>query len=38
VPAGRIQALFDLQLGMVAALPVQDGMDDCAVLAHDDLR
>ena len=24
VPAGRIQALFDLQLGMVAALPVQD--------------
>jgi len=38
VPAGRIQALFDLQLGMVAALPVQDRMDDCAVPAHDDLR
>src|SRR5712664_1307885 len=26
VPAGRIQSLFDLQLGMVAALPVQDRM------------
>src|SRR6266446_4157994 len=38
VPAGRIQSLFDLQLGMVAALPVQDRMDDCPVPAHDDLR
>ena len=38
VPAGRIQSLFDLQLGMVAALPVQDRMDYCAVPAHDDLR
>ncbi len=38
VPVGRIQSLFDLQLVMVAALPVQDRMDDCAILAHDDLR
>jgi hypothetical protein len=38
VPAGRIQSLFDLQLGMVASLPVQDRMDDCAVPAYNDLR
>ena len=38
VPAGCIQPLLHLQLGMVAALPVQDRMDDCAVPAHDDLR
>src|SRR4029077_19319323 len=38
VPAGRIQAPLHLQLGMVAALPVQDRMDDCIVPAHDDLR
>ena len=38
VAAGRIQSLFHLQLGMVAALPVQDRVDNCAVPAHDDLR
>ena len=38
VPAGRIQALLDMQLGMIAALPVQDRVDDCTVPAHDDLR
>lgn len=27
-----------MQLGMVAALPVQDRVDDCTVPAHDDLR
>jgi hypothetical protein len=30
-------AAFHLQLSMVAALPVQDGMKDRAVTAHDDL-
>src|SRR5206468_6543546 len=38
VPAGRIQSLSHLQLGMVATLPVKDRVDDCAVPAHDDLR
>src|SRR5499433_4413522 len=27
-----------MQLGMVTSLPVQHGVDDCAVPAHDDLR
>src|SRR5262249_58670500 len=27
-----------MQVGMVAAFPVQDRVDDCAVPAHDDLR
>jgi len=31
-------SLLHLQLGMVAALPVQDGVNDRAVAAHDDLR
>src|SRR3979490_20604 len=38
VPADCIQPLLHLQLSMVAALPVQDCMNDRAVAAHDDLR
>ena len=38
VPTGCIQPLLHLQLSMVAALPVQDGMNDRAVATHDDLR
>ena len=38
VPTGCIQPLLHLQLRMVAALPVQDRMDDRAIPAHDDLR
>src|SRR6516225_10994002 len=38
VPAGRIQALLHMQLGMVTSLPVQDRVDGCTVPAHDDLR
>jgi hypothetical protein len=38
VPAGCVQPLLHLQLGMIAALPVKDRMYDCAVAAHDDLR
>ena len=38
MPAGCIQPLLYLQLGMIAALPVKDRMNDCAVAAHDDLR
>ena len=34
VPTGCIQPLLDLQLSMVAALPVQDGMNDRAVAAR----
>ena len=38
VPAGRIQPLLHVQLSVIAALPVQDRMNDRAVAAHDDLR
>jgi hypothetical protein len=38
VPASCIQPLLHLKLGMIAALPVKDRMNDCAVAAHDDLR
>src|SRR5208282_4197174 len=38
VAAGGIQPLLYLKLSVIAALPVQDGMNDPAVAAHDDLR